>query len=240
AAFSGFHRCSDVRIFLGSGGDRFEDQRDAVDAVAQAGRRWAVIEDVAQMTSAAMTVDGRAYAEAGIFHFSHRVVQRRPEARPTGATVELGGRGEEREIAARAGEIPASFLVKQGTGERRLGRGLAQDGVLLRVQQLAPLFLGMGDFEISFGAGWSDWPFGPQGDCKCTERAIRQKSTPADHDKDLLARTLIAAELLCANVVPSVSIYQLGYNASHAPVNTPVSRVFAEPRGYHIAMRLEV
>src|SRR5262245_57651483 len=64
-----------------SGGRRLEGQGDAVDAVAQAGRLRAVIEDVAQMAAAARAMDGRAHhEEGGVLGRANGVLQRRPEA----------------------------------------------------------------------------------------------------------------------------------------------------------------
>ena len=73
-----------------SGGRRLEGQRHAVHAIAQARRLWSVIEDVAKMPVASMAAHGRAaHAQRLVRVAVHGILQRRPEARPAGAAVEL-------------------------------------------------------------------------------------------------------------------------------------------------------
>ena len=70
---------------------RLEGQRHAVDAVALAGRRRAVVEDVAEMTAAAAAMDFGAGHEQRIVDLeADRIGQRFPETRPAGAGIELG------------------------------------------------------------------------------------------------------------------------------------------------------
>ena len=59
--------------------------------------------------------------------FSTAPLQRRPEARPARAAVELGRRGEQGEVAAGAGEDAGAMLLEQRAGPGRLGALLAQD-----------------------------------------------------------------------------------------------------------------
>src|SRR5262245_34909759 len=70
---------------------------------------------------------------------------RRVEAGPAGAAVELHLRGEQRKLAPRADERPFALLVIQRARAGRLGRFLSQDGELLGCEDLAPLLLGMAD-----------------------------------------------------------------------------------------------
>src|SRR5215207_3641509 len=66
------------------------------------------------------------------------------EARPAGARVVLRPAVKE-QVAAGGAVVEASFVgVHVRTRERELGRRLAQDGVLLRREPLAPLFVGEG------------------------------------------------------------------------------------------------
>ena len=70
---------------------RHEFQRDAVDAVAQAGRRRSVVEHMAEMAAAAAAMHlVPHHAEGVVGVFQHRAFDRLIEARPAGAAVELG------------------------------------------------------------------------------------------------------------------------------------------------------
>src|SRR6476620_1620369 len=130
---------------------RDEFQRHAVDAVAQAGRRRAVVEHVAEMTAAAAAMNLVAHhAEGAVGVFQHRVLDRLVETRPARAAVELGCRIEERQVASGAGESAGAVLVVERAGEGTLGVLLAQHGILLGREQLPPFLRGVGDLE---GAG---------------------------------------------------------------------------------------
>src|SRR5450755_2281727 len=88
-----------------------ELQRDAVVAVALAGRRRAVVEDVALVAAAAHAVVLGArddHLDVGLG--DDRARQRGVEARPAGAALELGLRGEERKVAAGADEAAVAML----------------------------------------------------------------------------------------------------------------------------------
>src|SRR5690606_10112268 len=81
---------------------RMEGQRRAVYAVAQAGRRRAVVEDMAEMTAAAAAMHfGADHAEGRIPAFPHSLGNLAPEARPSGAGLELGLGRIDRQVAAR-------------------------------------------------------------------------------------------------------------------------------------------
>src|SRR5579872_414606 len=89
------------RTIGSSGGD--ELQRQAIHAVAKAGRGWAVVEDVPEVAAAAPAVNFRAvHHERTIFSRLDRVGQRLIEARPAGAAIEFCRRREEGQVASGA------------------------------------------------------------------------------------------------------------------------------------------
>src|ERR1700722_18026873 len=70
---------------------RLELHRDAVHAVTQPGRLRAVFEHVAKMPLAARAVHlGAAHEPASVGRGFDRAIDRRPEAWPSGAALELG------------------------------------------------------------------------------------------------------------------------------------------------------
>src|ERR1700751_179998 len=84
---------------------RVEHQGKTVHAVAQARRLRTVVEDGAEMAAAAAAMNlGAAYAEGAVLGRADGVVQWLVEARPAGAALELGVGGEQRQVAAGAGE----------------------------------------------------------------------------------------------------------------------------------------
>uniref|UniRef100_A0A0N4Z8I6 DNA helicase n=1 Tax=Parastrongyloides trichosuri TaxID=131310 RepID=A0A0N4Z8I6_PARTI len=95
-------------------------ERHRVDAVAQTGRRRAVGEHMAQMAAAAGAADlGADHAVAGVADLAHvRLVERREEAGPAGAALELA-------------EDPGPLLAQQGPAEGRLGAVGQKDALLL-------------------------------------------------------------------------------------------------------------
>src|SRR5690606_34530891 len=67
-----------------------EVERDAVDAVAQAGGRWAVVEDVTEMAATGGAKHlGADHAVAAVGPFLDRAGDRLVEAGPAGAALEL-------------------------------------------------------------------------------------------------------------------------------------------------------
>ena len=137
------------QIFL-----RNEFQRDGVDAVAEAGGRGAVGEDVAEVGVAAGAEGFFAdHAVAGIF-FGDDVFRGDglEKAGPAGAGVKFGVGAEEREVAADAVVDPGLLAVVEGAAERALGAFAAGDGVDFAVAELfAPLGVGFDDFFHSLG-----------------------------------------------------------------------------------------
>src|SRR5580704_2485879 len=110
-----------------------KQQREAVHAVAQAGRLRPVVEDVTEMAAAAAAVNfGPQHPEGAVFGFADGVLQRLIKTRPAGAALEFGFRREQRQVAAGAGECALAVLLEQRTRSRTLGAFLAQDFILLR------------------------------------------------------------------------------------------------------------
>jgi hypothetical protein len=105
---------------------------DAIYAIAQAGRWWPIVEDVAEMAPAATTMRFRSdHSVAFIGGSLYRIGCRIVEARPAGAAFEFPLRGEQRLIATRADECAGTLLEVQRAAAGRLGAVLAHDLVLL-------------------------------------------------------------------------------------------------------------
>src|SRR5580692_1669602 len=103
-------------------------QRKAVHAVAQAGRLRPVVEDVTEMAAAAAAMNfGPQHPEGAVFGLADRVVERLIEARPAGAALEFGLRGEQRQVAAGAGEDAPAVLLQKRARTGAFGAFLAQD-----------------------------------------------------------------------------------------------------------------
>src|ERR1700738_3958273 len=131
-----------------------EYQRKAVHAVAQAGRLWPIVENVTEMAAAAAAVDfGPQHPKGAVFGLADGVVERLIKTRPAGAALEFRLRGEQRQVAAGAGEDAPAMLLEQRARSRTLGALLAQDLVLLRRQLRAPFRIGLFDLEFFRGVG---------------------------------------------------------------------------------------
>src|SRR5262245_21366333 len=128
------------------GGNEF--QRDAVHAVAQASGRRAVVEHVAEVTTAAAAVHFRARdQQRAVDRCADGTLERRVEARPAGAAFELGIGAEQRQVATRAGERSLALLAIERTGIRVLGAVLAQHAVLGGLEDAAPLVVALDRLE---------------------------------------------------------------------------------------------
>src|SRR5215469_18866506 len=126
---------------------RREFQRNAVHAVAQPGRFGPVGEHVTKMTAAAMARHrGAEHAKGAILALVHRMLQWCPETWPAGAAFKFRFRRVERQVAAGAAERAGTMLVIERAGEWPLGALAAQHMILLGREQLAPLFVAMGNF----------------------------------------------------------------------------------------------
>src|SRR4051794_27157000 len=131
---------------------RTKYQCEAVDAVAQAGRFRSIVEDVAEVTAAATAMNfSPQHPKRAVLGFADCILERLIETRPTRAALELGLRGEQRQIATGAGEGALAVLLQQRAGTWALGPLLAQDLVLLRRELCAPFRVGFFDFELFRG-----------------------------------------------------------------------------------------
>src|SRR5215469_7497094 len=119
-----------------------EVERHAVHAIALAGRFWAVLEDMAEMPAAPAAMNfGSRHEEAAVRFGSDCFVERRPEARPTGAAVEFGVGGEHRLPATGAMVEPGPILLVERARSCTLGAVFSQHPVLCRGQFTPPLFI---------------------------------------------------------------------------------------------------
>src|SRR6478735_5819823 len=133
---------------------RMEDQCKTVHAVAQAGRLRSIVENVTEMAAAAAAVDfGPRHPKGEVFSLADGIIERLIETRPAGAALEFRLRGEQRQVAAGAGEDTLAMLLEQRARSRPLGALLAQDLILLRRQLRAPFRIGLLDLEFLTGLG---------------------------------------------------------------------------------------
>lgn len=121
-------------------------KRDAVAAVAQAGRWRPVLKDVAVMSAAASAVIlGPRYDQLEIRLEFDVPGKRIVKTWPAGPAIELELRWEQFKATSSADEHTLAFLVVEGAGKGGLSPVLAQNLVLIRGQELAPLGIGPGD-----------------------------------------------------------------------------------------------
>src|SRR5712671_4930253 len=118
-----------------------EVHRDRVEAVALAGRRRAIGEDVAEVAATAGASDlGAGHAVAMVLDERDLgAVDRLEEAGPAGARLELRLRREKRQSAQAADVGPLLLVVDQVAAKRWLGAV---------IQQYPPLFLVQGLCEV--------------------------------------------------------------------------------------------
>src|SRR4029079_18792394 len=81
---------------------------------------------------------GAFHEQAAVGPRHDRTRKHLPETRPSGAALELRRRIKQGARASRTDERAASMLVEQRARERAFGRGLAQDGITLRPENLPP------------------------------------------------------------------------------------------------------
>src|SRR6185437_10984123 len=126
-----------------------EPHRRAVHAITLAGGRRAVREQVPQMPTAAAAMHlGADHEKAAVLMGLHRIVQRREEARPAGAALELGAGGEQLLATPRTHECAAPLFDVQRAGAGPFRAVLAQHGELLRRQLPPPLLLAVLHREV--------------------------------------------------------------------------------------------
>src|SRR6185437_15354380 len=119
---------------------RLEGERNAVHAIALAGRLRAVVKEMTEMAAAFLAVDlGAGHEKTGVGVGFDRAVHRRVKARPARPAIEFC-RGLEQRLATPGAMIDAGivFLV-EGARAGALGAVLAQDVIRFRAQLLAPL-----------------------------------------------------------------------------------------------------
>ena len=119
---------------------RMKGQREAVHAVSHSGRRRAVGKQVAQVPAASRAMNlSPGHAETVIARRPDRMLERRPETRPSGTAFELRVRRKQRLSTAGAAECPVAFFAIERTRASRLGAVRSQHLKLLRRQRLTPL-----------------------------------------------------------------------------------------------------
>src|SRR3979411_2789598 len=129
-----------------------EDQRKAVHAVAQAGRLRPIVKDVTEMAAAAAAVNfSPQHPKGAVLGLADGIVERLIKTPPAGAALACRLRGEQRQVAAGAGEDALVMLLEQRARTRALGALLAQDFILLRRQLRAPFRIGFFDLEFLRG-----------------------------------------------------------------------------------------
>src|SRR5260370_14618668 len=150
------------------------------------------------MAAAAPAVNfGAQHTEGAVFGLADGVVERLIETRPAGAALELRLRGEQRQVAAGAGEGALTMLFQERARSRALGAFLAQDLILLRRQLRAPLGIGLFDLEFLGGAR-------------------RRRANPPESGK---------AKQACNRCEQDTAVHpgglRAGRNTSRSPPNTP-------------------
>src|SRR6185369_10793720 len=154
-----------------------------IDAVALAGRRRAVGEDMALVRAAAGADDFRSdHAVAGVANVFQVVgAERLSEARPAGAAFELGAAVEQREAAEPAGEDSGPLLVEEDPAERRFGAMFEEDVFFLVVelgdQRVELALCGRCEIECCFG-GWSVLGHGESPQRAAYSSAASNRNTP--------------------------------------------------------------
>ncbi|RCL05040.1 hypothetical protein BJI49_11660 [Acetobacter pasteurianus] len=125
-------------------------QGNSIHAVAQAGGRGPVIEDMTQMAATGRATDRRPlHAERRIQPLFDRARQSTIEARPTRTALEFRARIERGRIASRAGKTPRLVFGQERAGPGCFGSGIAQDTILRRSQPFVPF----GD-RMRHGIAW--------------------------------------------------------------------------------------
>src|SRR5947207_11164810 len=112
----------------------FELQRDAVQAVAQSGRRRAIVENVTEMRAATRAKNFIAlHAETVVFHGRDDPGDKRfGKTGPASAGFELRVAREQQRVASGAMENAAAMFRQQDGGTRALGRVATENRILLR------------------------------------------------------------------------------------------------------------
>src|SRR3984885_51022 len=207
---------------------RMKLQGESIHAVAQAGRLWSIVENVTEVTTAAAAVNfGPQHPEGAVFMLADGVFQRLPKTRPAGAALKFRCRGEQRQVAAGAGEDALAMLLEQRARPRAFGAFLAQDFILVRRQLRAPFRVGLFDLEFLLGTrrGTSQ----PAEGGKAQESGGgRKQDTAVNHDDGLRAKRIRVVRFQIrgaeTDVTPVLALI------SHFPASAP-SQVRPHQRG---------
>src|SRR5882724_1148411 len=205
-------------------------QPETVDAVAQAGRLRSVVEDVTEMAAAAAAVNfGPHHAVGPVFGLADPVLNRLIKARPSGAALILRLRGEQRQVAAGAGEGALAMLLEQRARPRALGAFLAQDFILLRRQLRAPLRVGLFDLELLGGLCRRTLQPPEGGKAKKT-RDGREQDTAVNHHG--LRGKRNAEYIRCQIRGAAMEVTPRQPETSHFLASRPIWKHFRFPRTY--------
>ena len=104
---------------------------------------------MAEMAAAAAAMHlGARHEERPVGRGADRIRQRLPEARPAGAAVVFGVGREQRQVAARAGEVPLRFSWLSGLVPAARCRACAARRIAPGVSRRAPLLVALLDLEF--------------------------------------------------------------------------------------------
>ena len=172
----------------GSGGGGVEGEREAVHAVAQAGRLRAVVEHVAEMPQRRQCTSVRTIPnDASVFVATAWSSGFRSSASPYGCRTWWPTRTARR---SRARERALPVLVVQRAGVRTLGAGFAQDRVLGGREPAMPFGVAEGDFKRGGRL---------RGGRRCGERTTSARR-PTDDSVASTARPVAPANSRCLRV----------------------------------------
>src|SRR5204863_6667169 len=134
------------------------------------------------MATAAAAMDfGPQHSEGTVLGLANRVFKRLIETRPASAALELGLRGEQRQVATGAGEDALAMFLEQRTRTGALGALFAQNFVLLGRQLRAPFRVGLFDLELL--GGFRRGSAQPAEGCKPEQTGHgRKQDTAVDHN----------------------------------------------------------
>jgi hypothetical protein len=129
---------------------RRKAERGGVDAVAQAGGRGAVVEDVGQVGVALAAQRLGAAHEQAVIGLGAHVLRggRRPETRPAGTGLKLFVAAEQGVAAAHAAIHTGFVIIPVAAGKGALGTLLACYGKLFRREFFLPFGIGLDDFVL--------------------------------------------------------------------------------------------